>query len=199
MLYVECTPPTKSSKTDQPKMVYERIVQLLETLTEKVSYQITIFDEYFRIIERHLDKIEASSRHFVDKFDVVDVCSKNLESQERQSTDDLISAKQGESFQEKPWRIKQGEFKEEVCAPELPASDEDSKIESSEIVEPMMTLVSCPLTESRFSKGEKGVTDQLEFLQPIDSSGFRRQKMSLYVCTLIPAFLNVTTILTRLS
>ncbi|KAI5320903.1 hypothetical protein L3X38_040611 [Prunus dulcis] len=94
-MYVECT-----SQTDQPEMVYERIVQLLETLTEKVSYQITVFDEYFRIIERHLDKIEASSRHFVDKFDVVDVCSKNLESQERQSTDDLISAKQGQNFQD---------------------------------------------------------------------------------------------------
>ncbi|PQP92879.1 hypothetical protein Pyn_12802 [Prunus yedoensis var. nudiflora] len=134
-------------------MVYERIVQLLETLTEKVSYQITVFDEYFRIIKHHLDKIEASSHHFMDKFDVVNVCSKNLESQERQSTDDLISVKQGENFQDNTMENQaeaagQGEFKEEVCAHELPASNEDYKIESSEIVEPMMTLVSCPLTES---------------------------------------------------
>ncbi|PQQ00907.1 hypothetical protein Pyn_39859 [Prunus yedoensis var. nudiflora] len=76
----------------------------------------------------------------------------------------------------------QGELKEEVCALELPASDVDSEIESSEIVQPMMTLVSCPLVESTFNKGAKGVTDQLEFLKFIDSTGFRGKAEDESIC-----------------
>jgi len=157
-------------------MVYERLFQMMETLTEKMSYRISIFDEYFTIIERRLDKIEASNRRSVDKFDIINVCSKKKESQERQFIEDSLSSEQGGTFQDNHMENQveaagQGELKEEVCKPELPASDVDSEIESSEIVQPM-TLVSCPLVESTFNKGEKGVTDQLTFLQFIDSTGF---------------------------
>ena len=88
----------------------------------------------------------------MDKFDIINVCSKKKESQERQFIEDSMCAKQGGTFQDNHMENQveaagQGELKEEACKSELPTSDVDSEIESSEIVQPMMTLVSCPLVE----------------------------------------------------
>jgi len=175
--------PTTAVKANIPKMVFERLFQMMETLTEKMSYRISIFDEYFTIIEHRLDKIEASNRRSVDKFDIINVCSKK-ESHERQSIDDW---KQGENFQDNTMEIQaeaagQGEFKEEVCKPELLASVVDIKVESVEIFHPMMRLVSCPLIESPFSKAGKGVTDQSAFLQLIDFIRFGREAEDESIC-----------------
>ncbi|CAL8143113.1 unnamed protein product [Prunus armeniaca] len=138
-------------------------------------------------MDHRLAKLEASKHTYVDKFNVINVCSMKKESQERQFIDGSISAKQGENFQDNTMESQveaagQGELKEEVCALELPASDVDSEIESSEIVQPMMALVRCPLVESTFNKGAKGVTDQLEFLQFIDSTGFRGKAEYESIC-----------------
>ncbi|ONI26273.1 hypothetical protein PRUPE_1G014200 [Prunus persica] len=135
----------------------------------------------FRLMDR-LAKLEASKHRYVDKFDVINICSK--ESQEHQSIDDW---KQGENFQDNTMEIQveaagQGEFKEEVCKPELLASVVDIKVESGEIFHPMMTLVSCPLIESPFSKGGKSLTDQSAFLQLIDFIRFGREAEDESIC-----------------
>ncbi|CAL8997720.1 unnamed protein product [Prunus brigantina] len=171
--------PTTVGKTNMPAMVYERIVHMLETLTKQVADS----EERFRLMDHRLAKLEASKHRYVDKFDVINICSKK-ECQERQSIDEW---KQGENFQDNTMEIQveaagQGEFKEEVCKPELLASVVDIKVESGEIFHPMMTLVSFPLIESPFSKGEKSVTDQSAFLQLIDFIRFRREAEDESIC-----------------
>ena len=165
-------------KTIIPAKAYEQIVHMLETLTKQVADS----EERFRLMEHRLTKLEASKHRYVDKFDVINICSK--ESQERQFIDDW---KQEENFQDNTMEMQveaagQGEFKEEVCKPELLASVVDTKVESGEIFHPMMTLVSCPLIESPFSKGGKSVTDQSAFLQLIDFIRFGREAEYESIC-----------------
>jgi len=93
---------TTIGKTNMLAMVYERVVHMLETLTKQVADS----EERFRLMDHRLAKLEASKHLHVDKFDVINICSKKKESQERQFIDDLISVKEEESFKTIPWRVK---------------------------------------------------------------------------------------------